>query len=102
MTFQLDVQFSVGVFHTVMKGLLGKGGPLRRLQEYGNAVKKRATTERNPCMLDASFCHVRPTVTCHMLITRPGARIDRFHCHAIKKKKNRKLFGGKWVRLHVG
>jgi len=37
-----------------MKGLLGKGGPSTRLQAHGNAVKKRATTERNPFMLDAS------------------------------------------------
>ena len=74
-TFQLDVQLSVGVFHTVMKGLLGKGGPFTWLQAYGNAVKKRATTE-NRCMimmLDAPFCHASPTVTCHMLITLPGS-----------------------------
>ena len=72
-TFQLDLHLSVGVFHTLMKGLLGKGGPLTRLQAHGNAVKKRATTE-NPCMmLDAILCHASPTVTCHMLITRPGA-----------------------------
>ena len=73
MTFQLDVQLSVGVFHTAVKGLLGKGGPLTPLQAHGNAVKRRATTERNPCMLDAILCHASPTVTCHMLITRPSA-----------------------------
>ena len=65
MTFHLDLHRSVGVFHTVIKGLLGKGGPSTGLQVHCSAKRliKSATTKINLLILDAIFV---TQVLCHM------------------------------------